>query len=301
MTSTVLAVDVGGTKLSAALVSRDLEVQVAEEVPTPRSLAGCDPGLVELAALVDRLMVRAQDHELRVDAIGLGFPEYTIADRLTSREVFAWDVQPTAMFASSGYGVPVVVESDVRCAALAEARSGKLDGTLFYVSWGTGISSTLVIGGGECLTGRRGEAIGLGEFDVVPVVDAEWAGTLEAFASGRGVERRYAELDGGGGLDCRAITALAAAGQPDARRIVASASSAVAHALRACVALLDPDSLVLGGGIGCSDSLLPRLVSEELATLLTRPNPPRVGQAILGARAGLLGAALVGWQRVARN
>ena len=102
MTSTVLAVDVGGTKLSAALVSRDLEVQVAEEVPTPRSMAGCDPGLVELAALVDRLMVRAQDHGLRVEAIGLGFPEYTIADRLTSREVFAWDVQPTAMFASVG-------------------------------------------------------------------------------------------------------------------------------------------------------------------------------------------------------
>ena len=93
------------------------------------------------------------------------------------------------------------------------------------------------------------------------IVDAQWADTLEAFASGRGVERRYAELVGGGGLDCRAITALAATGQPDARRIVASAGSAVAHALHACVALLDPDNLVLGGGIGCSDSLLPRLAT----------------------------------------
>ena len=129
------------------------------------------------------------------------------------------------------------------------------------------------------------------------VVDAEWTGSLEAFASGLGIERRYAEVDGGGGLDCRAITELAAAGQPDARRIVASAASAVAHALRACVALLDPDNVVLGGGIGCSNSMLPQLVAEELATLLTRPDPPRVVQASLGARAGLLGAALVAWQR----
>ena len=297
MTATVLAVDVGGTKLSAALVSRDLEVRLAEEVPTPRSEAGCDPGLVELAALVDRLMVRARDHSLSVEAIGLGFPEYAIADRLTSTEVFAWDVQPTALLTGAGYGVPVLVESDVRCAALAEANDRQLDGTLFYVSWGTGISSTLMLGR-QCLTGRRGEAIGLGEFRVPSVVDPEWTGNLEAFASGLGVERRYADVDGSGGLDCRAITTIAAAGQPDALRIVGSAASAVAHALGACVSLLDPDLVVLGGGIGCSDSLLPRLAAEELATLLTRPEPPAVVPATLSARAGLLGAALLAWQRV---
>ena len=106
MTRTVLAVDVGGTKLSAALVTRDLEVQFAEEVPTPRAEAGCDPGLVELARLVERLSDRAAASEVSVEAIGLGFPEYTIGDRLTSREVFAWDVQPTVLFA--GAGVPVV-------------------------------------------------------------------------------------------------------------------------------------------------------------------------------------------------
>jgi glucokinase len=171
-------VDVGGTKLSAALVSRDLEVQVAEEVPTPRSEAGCDPGLVELAALVDRLMLQAQDHALSIEAIGLGFPEYVIANRLSSREVFAWDVQPTALLASVGYGVPVAVESDVRGAARAEAHGRQLDGTLLYVSWGTGISSTLVIDG-ECLSGRRGEAMGLGELYVPASIDPEWTGNLK--------------------------------------------------------------------------------------------------------------------------
>ena len=247
-------------------------------------------------------MVRARDHEFSVEAIGLGFPEYTIADRLTSREVFAWDVQPTAMLASSGYGVPVVVESDVRCAALAEAQSRQLDGTLFYVSWGTGISSTLGRSVGSASPVGAARQSRLGEFDVTSVVDAEWTGNLEAFASGRGVERRYAERRRRRRSrlprDHRARRGRATR-RPQDR--CAPRRSAVAHALRACVALLDPDLVVLGGGIGCSDSLLPRLVTEELATLLTRPNPPRVEQAILGARAGLLGAALVGWQRVARN
>jgi glucokinase len=292
-------VDVGGTKLSAALVTRDLEVHLAEEVPTPSAEAGCDPGLVGLAGLVGRLSRRASELGVDVEAIGLGFPEYTIGDRLTSREVFAWDVQPVELFA--GAGVPVAVESDVRCAARAEARARHVHGTLLYVSWGTGISSALVIGG-TCLTGRRGEAIALGEFDVSAAVDPAWVGNLESFASGRGIERRYAAAPAGAGrggddVDCRAITALAADGRPAALGVVASAATAMARALRACIGLLDPDLVVLGGGIGSSGSLLPHLVGEELAALQTRPDPVPVVPADLGPRAGLLGAALVAWER----
>ena len=300
MTRTVLAVDVGGTKLSAALVTPDLDVLFAEELPTPRAEAGCDPGLVELARLVERMSHRAAASEVSVEAIGFGFPEYTIGDRLTSREVFAWDVQPVVLFA--GAGVPVAVESDVRCAARAEANARQVDGTLLYVSWGTGISSSLVIGG-SCLIGRRGEAIALGEFDVSAEVDPAWIGNLESFASGRGVERRYAAAlaaVGGGGddLDCRAITALAAEGRPAALGVVGSAATAMARALRGCVGLLDPDLVVLGGGIGSSGSLLSRLAAAELATLQTRPDPAPVVPASLGVRAGLLGAALVAWERL---
>ena len=77
-----------------------------------------------------------------------------------------------------------------------------------------------------------------------------------------------------------------------------SAATAMARALRGCIGLLDPDLVVLGGGIGSSGSLLPRLATEELATLQTRPDPAPVLPASLGARAGLLGAALVAWERL---
>jgi glucokinase len=298
----VLAVDVGGTKLSAALVTRGLEVRHVEDVPTPRTDAGCDPGLVELAALVQRLGDHAAERGVRIAAMGLGFPEYTMDDRLTSREVFAWEVQPVVLFADAG--VPVAVDSDVRCAARAEAAARQFDGTLLYVSWGTGISSTLVIGG-RCLTGRRGEAIAMGELDVSAAVDPAWTGNLESFASGRGVQRRYSEAtavgDGGGDLDCAAITELATDGCREALGVVGPAATAVARALHACIGLLDPDLVVLGGGIGSSGSLLPRLAIEELTTLQTRPDPASVVPAKLGTRAGLLGAALAAWDRVGRT
>jgi glucokinase len=298
VTSAVLAVDIGGTTLSAGLISRELEVWVADEVATPRSDAGCDPDLHEVAAIVDRMMSVARERSIGVQAIGLGFPEYTLADQLTSREVFAWDQQPADLLASAGYGVPIAVESDVRCAALAEAHVRGPDGTLLYVSWGTGISSTVVIDG-RCLTGRRGEAIALGALGVPAVVEPGWSRSLEDFASGRGIEERYAAVrePDDSRLDCRAITALAAEHDAPALEVVLSAAAAVAHALYTCVALLDPDLVVLGGGVGCSNSLLPRAAIDSFGELAFRPDPPPVAPARLGTCAGLIGAALVAWQR----
>ena len=175
------------------------------------------------------------------------------------------------------YGVPVVVESTCAAPPWPRHGAGQLDGTLFYVSWGTGISSTLVRCG-EYLRGRRGEAIGLGR--VRP-------GVCGRCANGPTPWRRSPPVGVSSGVtpnstaersrlprDHRARRSWATRRPQD--RCVREPQRSHTR-LRACVALLDPDSLVLGGGIGCSDSLLPRLVSEELATLLTRPNPPRCG------------------------
>ena len=103
-----------------------------------------------------------------------------------------WDRQPAEVLGDDLDDVPLFVESDVRCAALAEARVAAADEhDIFYVSWGSGISSTLVING-VCRAGRRGEAIALGEFDVPAAIDPTWTANLEQFASGDGIARRYA-------------------------------------------------------------------------------------------------------------
>jgi glucokinase len=266
MTDVALALDAGGTKLLAGLVTRDGTTLLREQVPTPRDDRGCDPGLRTLAALAGRVRDRAEAAGLRVVTAGAGMPEYVHAGALTSAEVFAWTHQPDEVLA--GLGVPVTVESDVRCAALAEAHRRPGTTSMLYVSWGTGLSSALVVDG-RCLTGRRGEAIALGEWPVAAAVDPGWPGNLEAYASGRGIALRGDE---------------------------AGAAVAVAHAVAALVQVLDPDVVVLGGGIGTSGGPLPGGVRDAVPALLSRPGPPPVEPAVAGSDAGLLGAALVAWE-----
>jgi glucokinase len=158
---------------------------------------------------------------------------------------------------------------------------------MLYVSWGTGLSSTLVADG-RCLAGHRGEALALGEWSAGGT-------TLERFASGRGVAERWARRTGGSET-CRDVDRLAADGDATAGEIIESAAASVAAALAALVQVLDPRVVVLGGGVGSSGGSLPRRVAEWTPALLHRPAPPRVEPARAGADAGLVGAAVVAWR-----
>jgi len=297
VTDVVLAVDVGGTKIASGLVTAAGQEVWSGAIPTPGPDGARDPGLCQVTDVVRRVADEATGLGHVVRAVSLGFPEYVNDDRLSSDEVIAWTRQPADVLAV-GLDVPIFVESDVRVAALAEARlapPGEHD--LFYVSWGTGISSTLVVDG-TCRAGRRGEALALGEFDVPATIDPTWTGNLEQFASGNGIARRYEVAHPGRVHDGRAIAELAARGDLDARAIVESAARAVARAVRSCIAILDPDAVVFGGGIGVADGRLVRTMCRELDRLLSRPDPPALRPARSGDRAGVIGAGLTGWQRL---
>ena len=94
MTDVVLAVDVGGTTVSAGLVTATGEVLWSVEATTVHTDRVRDPGLQQLAGLVRQLRQEAADHGHAVRAVTLGFPEYVNRDCLTSNEVIAWDRQP---------------------------------------------------------------------------------------------------------------------------------------------------------------------------------------------------------------
>ncbi|GAA2756470.1 ROK family protein [Actinopolymorpha rutila] len=291
----VLALDVGGTKLAGALVDDRLEVLWYAESPTPRSPQGGDPALAATAALAEDLRSHAGRRGRRVQGVGAGFPEYVDdKGRLTSREVLAWTEQPCDALAAVCPGVPVAIESDVRCGAIAEWRHGAGKGHpgLFYVALGTGLSAVAIVDG-IVVRGARGEAIALGEWDVPARVDATWTGGLESFVSGRGIEHRYAQLTGAE-VSTREIAAMAEGGDPAATMLLTSAGNALGMALADVVALLDPPVLVLGGGLGSADTLVRKAVRESYAARTRRrPNPPPLVTAALGPRAGLVGGALV--------
>lgn len=201
--------------------------------------------------------------------LGVGMPEYV--DRsgcLTSSEVLDWTVQPAALLAEVCPGVPVVVESDVRCGALAEWKlgAGRTYDGLFYVSLGTGLSSTLVADG-RLVAGHRGEAIALGELSVPASVHPSYEGNLESFASGAGLAARSGDLT--------------------------SAGQALGLVLADAVALLDPPIVVIGGGLGTAATPLWEALRDMYAGRTSRrPHTPPIIQATLGPQASLLGAAL---------
>ena len=288
---TVLAIDVGGTNLRAALVDHGTVRQRAAR-PT-------DP--VEVGAAVEGLVARLLHERPDVvpGAVGIGLPEYVRDGRATSNEVVAWAAGDAArisrvVVAATGAEVPVAVEADVRCGAVAEhaALDDPERDSMLYVSWGTGLSSAFVLPGGQVWAGARGEALALGEWR------DDFGHRLEAVTSGRGAEHAYRDSTGRL-LDAVAIQARALDGDTAAREVFQRAGRALGRAIRHLVYVLDPHVVVLGGGLGSSDHLARAAMLAELGAGHDRPGFPPVQSARTGADAGLLGAAIVA-ERAAR-
>lgn len=252
-----LGIDVGGTKIAAALVSvgtgevlaRHVEpTRVAERTPA-EILAAC-------VALADRVTVSPPV------AVGIGLCELVDLDgRPTSAATVDWrELDVAAAFAHLG---PVLIEADVRAAALAESRLGAgrdIDAPWLYLSVGTGISHTLVLDGVP-YAGARGNALVVG------------APPVEHVASGRALE-----------------------GRPELRD---AAARAFGGALAFLVNALDPAIVVVGGGLGLVDEYRDRAVAS-MRVLLEAPDTAAapVVPAALGLDAGAIGAALAAVTRV---
>lgn len=279
------AFDVGGSKLAGALLD-DAGIQARLERPTPGPIGAADPGSAGLRALAAELAARAVG---KVSGVGLSFCEYVDRGRLTSSEVMAWTVQPAEWLPAIFGDARVLVESDVRCGLLAEQRIGALRGhdSAVFVSWGTGLSSALLIDG-AIWPGSRGRAIALGE------LGSPGPGTLEGYASGGGMAARYASLSGRTKAGARELLRAADQGDREAVEVADTAGSALADALAGLVRVIDPERVVLGGGLGCADATLAhRAVRRRWSEL---GEPAELVTAEVGPAGPLFGAALAaGW------
>jgi len=265
------------------------------ERPTPGPPGAADPGssglrrlAADLAALAGG-WVRADRPGVDVTAVGLGCCEYVHGGRLTSTEVLAWTEQPADWLPTVFPRATVVVESDVRCGLVAERRLGAardVDSAVF-VSWGTGLSSAVLLDG-RIWPGTRGRAIALGE------LPGPLGLNLEGFVSGAGMAARWGSATGRTGRDARALLAAAESSEPTARAIAATAGQALAEALSGVVHLLDPARIVLGGGLGCADTVARRALTRHWSRL---DSPAELVIAELGPDGPLLGAGLAaGWR-----
>jgi glucokinase len=122
-------------------------------------------------------------------------------------------------------------------------------------------------------------------------------GCLERYASASSIARRYIELGGQGGASAHAV-AVRHTSDPAAGRAWHEATESLAIAFATCTMLLDPEMIVLAGGLSAAGSALVAPVEAELAARVTWRPPPPVRLSPLGGRAGLVGAAVLAWQLV---
>ncbi len=263
-----VGLDVGGTKIAGGLVRFPDGVVVERRRIATGAERGPDAVLADAVALARELAHHVPAGE-RFVGVGLGVPELVdLSGRITSAHTIDWRGVPlTERFADVG---PVWVESDVRAAAVAEARfgAGRAYRIIAYVTVGTGISSTLVIDG-HPYAGARGNALILASSPtsvICPECGVWVRPILEEFASG---------------------PALAKHGDPRA------AGEALGSGVGWLVNVLDPDAVIVGGGLGLAGGLYWEAFVESarrhIWAAATRELP--IVMAELGADAGVVGAA----------
>lgn len=292
--SVILAADIGGSKIAVGLVD-PTSGDVLEQTQNPVEKRG-QGFLSELSGRLGEMMLQAACRDIQCTGVGIGIAEIVSPDgSIASRQTF--ELGELKIQEGLHTRLPVTVDSDVRCAALAEARfgAGRSFGTFFYVSIGTGVSSALVIEG-KVLVGAHGAALVLGSGSIPkqPRPDATDTFCLEEFASGEGVARRYRAEAGGAVSGAKDVMVRAENGDEEASRIVEEAGFAMGVAIAQAINVLDPEAVILGGGLGSADGRYREAVLAAARRHIwygpARETP--ITTAHLGPRSGLVGAAL---------
>lgn len=291
----VIGVDLGGTKLFAALADGserlEHETYVAHH---EKALAPADPDKAErvferLASLIAGLGEQAAAGGRVVRGIGIGAPGITSPEgMILSAPVLNWRNFPLAGRLAERFGVPVRIENDVNLAALGELHFGVARGarSLVCMSLGTGIGGAVIVDG-KLHRGRRGAAGEIGAFLPGPGFlgrgNPDW-GALESVASGTGIAEQARRQ-----VSAEEVFAEAATGASWATELLEETVDHLSVAVANIQALLDPEVIVLCGGMSrASDRLIPA-IERRLAGAL--PSAPRLVASTLGYRAAVLGAS----------
>ena len=291
-----LGLDVGATKIAGGIVDVSAGTVVYQR-RTPTLPARGGQAVLETALeLTHGLLALASENAWEVAGIGLGVPELVdLHGNITSENSIAWRRIPIQEHFSAL--APAIVESDVRAAALAEARygAGRAFDIILFVTVGSGISTCLVLHG-QPYAGARGNALISASSPFTTICTncgAELNPILENIASGPAIVKRYNEIRPGGATRGEDVLAAVRAGDEDAMRIVTTAGEALGNSIGLLVNVMDPEAVVVGGGLGVAGGLywesFERSTRDHIWSDTNRDLP--IVPAALGVDAGVIGAA----------
>ncbi|MDH2424437.1 ROK family protein [Sphaerisporangium sp. TRM90804] len=295
MTSHVLAADIGGTKLAAALIAEDGSVLRRKEVPTPAA----PPGGSEVVsdALTRLLREMTGDAPPVAVSVASAGPLDPRAGTVSPVNIPAWrDFPVLARVSEVVPGVPVRLIGDAVAAAAGEhwRGAGRGSDSMLGIVVSTGIGGGLVLGGAP-FTGPTGNAGHIGHVVVDPGgarCPCGATGCVETIASGPSMVR-WAHAHGWTGADARDLAEAARTGDTTAVAAFHRAAAALASGIVAVAALCDLDQVVIGGGVaGAGDVLFTPLRDAVAARAhMAFIRRLRIAPAALGRDAGLVGAA----------
>lgn len=302
----VIALDVGGTGMKAALVADDGTLLHEARRATDRE-RGPDAVVETIQDFAAELLRTGEERFGRpASAAGVAVPG--IVDAENGIAVYAanlgWrDVPLRALIGRRLGGIPVALGHDVRTGGLAEGRIGAGRGAdrFLFVPLGTGIAGAIGIAG-RIEAGAHGYAGEIGHIVVRPggpACGCGQRGCLETLASASAVSRAWAAASGDPAADAAQCAEAVEAGDERARTVWLAAVGALADGLVTAITLLDPRTLIIGGGLAEAGETLFTPLRTAVEERVTFQRLPHIVPAALGDTAGCLGAGLLAWDLLA--
>jgi glucokinase len=297
-----LAIDIGGTKFAAGLVTGLGEIISARRIVNPQ---GTDPEALfaALVKVVDSVLHAAGlEPEAAAELPGIGIATAAPLDRdagtVSPVNIPAWRGFPLRDRLTERYGLDVRMFGDAVAVAVAEHWRGAARGrrNVLGMVVSTGVGGGVIIDG--CVVpGTTGNAGHIGHVSVDPfgpTCVCGGTGCLEAIASGTNIAA-WARAHGSDAIDAAEVAEQARRGNAVAMATFRRAGEAIGLAVAGAVTMLDLDVVVIGGGVAGAGSLLFDPIADSYSKFarLGYAASPRVVPALLGGDAGLIGAAAV--------
>jgi predicted NBD/HSP70 family sugar kinase len=302
----VLGVDLGAKAIRVAVA--DLCGAIVHKTET--STLAYEGGARVMQRLMEacRSAVASADiHKSKILAIGVAAPGISLGK--TGRSILApfipdWSDVPFRSLLQSEFGCEVLVENDVDMAIIGERRWGVGKGcdNLVFINMAVGVAAGIIVDG-NLIKGCRNAAGEIGYMVADPsMIRPAFSvqGALERSISGPGIARRWRDLVGDADragdepaqiVDSEMVLALAAQGDVNARKVIDDTLQYLCSALSNIAAVVNPEKVILGGGVGLALCSYARSIAEFLKHHL--PFPPEIVQAELGSDASLFGSIAV--------
>jgi fructokinase len=288
-----VGVDVGGTKIAAIVLDANGEAIFRTRIDTPKAYD-------EVLASIHGIVSRCESECGAAAGVGIGMPgSQSPRTHLWRNCNMAFvNGRPFAADLAGVLGRPMRIENDANCFALSEAVGGAGDGhaVVYALTLGTGLGGGLVVDGRV----RHGPNAVAAEIGHVPIVVPEGSpapcycgglGCAESYVSGTGMARDHREVTGEA-LSSPQIIAAMQAGDPQAKATFDRMTDRLARLIGMLANVLDPDVVVLGGGLSTVEGLVERVGDAMPAYVFGREASPLV---VLGrtTESGARGAALL--------